>query len=415
MKIISLISIFIICAITLLSSCDRDPIFPPEPVIEHISIAQLKAMYESGIVTVDTNVYIQGIITLTPEFGNIPDFVGYIQDSTAGLCITVASTNTLSRDSKVTIFCRGLSFTMYNGLLQFGDIDMTNKTQFRIDSLTPVPLEPVNVTLGELLEGKHQAEFVAVTGVQFKTTGTFSGTKILTDCDSEVDVYTRSVSTFAGQTMPSGNGTFVGVASVFNTTQLILRDPIELNMTGNPCGIPSLIYLTQDFSSLAKYADVSALTGWKTYAEAGTKTWYCNEVSGKGKWVQVYIFNSGQPSVISWMITPQINLETGNKPYIKFESSDGFDNGATLQLFVSSDYTGSATPWANNWNELTFIHPPSTNPQYSAFVSSGKVDLSDYIGKIIYIAWVVKGGDLPGDTMDKTTTWEVDNVLVAEE
>jgi hypothetical protein len=40
-------------------------------------------MHEQGTVTVDTNVYIQGIITLTPELSNIPDFVAYILDTTA--------------------------------------------------------------------------------------------------------------------------------------------------------------------------------------------------------------------------------------------------------------------------------------------------------------------------------------------
>ncbi len=115
------------------------------------------------------------------------------------------------------------------------------------------------------------------------------------------------------------------------------------------------------------------------------------------------------------MITPQIDLSVATSPYIRFESADGYDNGATLQLFVSTDYTGSATPWTSTWQELTFTHPPSTNPYYSAFVSSGKVDLSDYNGSTIYIAWVYKGEDPSGTTSDKTTTWELDNVLVAEE
>jgi hypothetical protein len=78
-------------------------------------------------------------------------------------------------------------------------------------------------------------------------------------------------------------------------------------------------------------------------------------------------------------------------------------------LFVSTDYTGSATPWTSTWTELSFTRPPVTASGYSAFVSSGKVDLSAYIGSTIYIAWVYSGG-----VSAKTTTWEMDNVLVAE-
>jgi len=114
------------------------------------------------------------------------------------------------------------------------------------------------------------------------------------------------------------------------------------------------------------------------------------------------------------MIAPQIDLTASTQPYVKFESADGYDNGATLELFVSTDYTGSATPWTSTWTKLNFTLPPSTNPLYSDFISSGQVDLSVYIGSTLYIAWIYKGADPTGTTNDKTTTWEVDNVIIAE-
>jgi hypothetical protein len=366
-------------------------------------------MYDSGIGKIDTNIYIQGIITLTPELGNVPDFIAYIQDSTAGICLAVAGTNSFAMNSEVKILCRGVSFTPYNGLLQFGDIEIATQTE--LINLTPAPLEPVNVTLNELLEGKHQAEYVSITGVQFKAPGTFSGTKVLTDCDSEVDVYTRSVATFAGETIPTGNGTLKGVASIFNSPQILLRDPSELDMTGNLCGIPSATYISQDFNTLTtNYTNVSSLAGWKTYSQAGSKTWFSYKTSTLGPFIETTAYNSGQASVITWMIAPQIDLSVASNPYLRFESADGYDNGATLKICVSTDYTGSTTPWTNTWTELSFTRPPANTGGYSAFVSSGKVDLSAYNGSTIYIAWVYTGG-----VPSLTTTWEVDNVLIAEE
>jgi len=409
MKIKIYISGIILTAVFLLSSCDREPTLPPEPVIDYITVAQLREMYNSGIEEIDTNVYIQGIITLTPELGNVPDFIAYIQDTSAGICLAVSGTNSFSMNSEVKILCRGVTFTLYNGLLQFGDIDITTQTE--LINLTPALPEPTSVTISELLEGNHQAEYVSVTGVQFRTAGTFSGTKVLTDCNSEVDVYTRSAATFSGETLPSGNGTLKGIASVFNSIQILLRDPDELDMEGNLCGIPSVTYLSQNFNTLStNYTDVTSLTGWKTYSEAGSKTWFSYKTSTLGPFIETTAFGSGQASVITWMIAPQIDLSTAISPYISFESADGYDNGATLQLFVSTDYTGSATPWTSTWEELTFTRPPSTNPYYSAFVSSGKVDLSGYNGSTLYIAWVYTGG-----VPSMTTTWEVDNVLVGEE
>lgn len=394
--------------ILFLISCDREPVLPPEPVIDYVTIAQLREMYSNGIVTIDTNIYIQGVITLTPEFKNLPDFVAYIQDSTAGICLTVTGANSFTMNSEVKILCRNLSFTLYNGLLQFGDVEIATQTE--MIKLTSVLPEPANVTIDELLNGEHQSEYVSVSGVQFSEPGTFSGGKILTDCNTVVEVYTRSAATFSGNSLPAGNGTFKGIASVFNTTQLLLRDPAELSMTGDLCGVPSVTYLFQDFNTLSQYADVSTLTGWKTFPETGTKTWYGNKTSSKGPWVQATAYNSGQPSVITWMIAPQIDLTAATKPYLSFESANGYDNGATLELLISTDYTGSATPWTSTWTKMAFTLPPSTTGTYSAFISSGKIDLSAYRGSTLYIAWVYKGG-----APSKTTTWEVDNLIVAED
>lgn len=413
MKKIAPAILYFLIVIIISAACSREPLPPPEPVVTSIKIRDLRAMYEAGKTTVDTNVYIQGIITLTPEFKNLPSFIAYIQDSTGGICLTVTGTNTFTMNSEVKISCREVSFTDYNGLLQFGDISITDQTE--VVSLTPSLPEPELVTLEEILAGKHQGEYVAVYDVQFKDPGTFSGTKVLTDCNSVIDVYTRSDATFASQPLPDGNGVLKGVVSVYNSRQILLRDPAELAMTGNRCGVPSVIYVTQDFNTLTtRYTDVSALPGWKTYSEAGSKTWYSNNTTTLGPWIQATAYNSGQPSVITWMIAPQVDLTAGINPYVQFESANGYNNGATLDLFASSDYTGSSTPWASTWTKLNFTQPPLSPSGYSSFVSSGQVDLSAFNGSTIYIAWVYKGADPSGTTTDKTTTWEVDNVVIAE-
>jgi hypothetical protein len=400
--------IFKICIATSLliaSSCTREPIPPPEPKIDYLKIEQLRAMHDQGITTIDTNVYIQGIVTLTPELGNIPAFVAYIQDSTAGICLTVTGNNTFSRDSEVKILCRGGSFTEYNGLLQFGDISIAE--QVTVVSLTPPAIQPETVTIPEILTGDYQARYVRIENVQFDDPGTYSGDNILTDCVDELEVYTRSDASFSSVTLPAGNGYINGVVSEFNGRQLLLRDETENGMTGDRCGGAGMTYLIQDFTSLVKYADVSTLSGWKTYPQAGTKTWYGNEVSPR-KWVQATAYNSGQASVITWMIAPVIDLTTATSPYLQFESANGWDKGATLTLFVSTNYDGSVTPWNAVWTEKTFSMPPLSASGFSQFVNSGQIDLSPYKGGQLWIAWVYDGGT------DRTTTWEVDNVLVAE-
>ena len=401
-----LIALFILTIV----SCNREPIPPPEPVVNRVAIAGLRNLYENGTVTIDSNIYIRGIVTLTPELNNVPSFIAYLQDSTAGICLTVTGKNTFAMNSEVRILCRGASFTEYNGLLQFGDISIAD--QCEVIKLNAVPV-PVPATLDELLAGKHQAEFVTVKNVQFKDQGTFSGTKILTDCSGQIEVYTRSDSPIASDAVPSGNGIFKGIASVYTKMQLLMRESSELDMKGNRCGAASAIYLNQDFTSLVKFANVSTLTGWKTHPEAGGKTWYGNEVSPR-KWVQATAFNSGQASVISWMVSPALDLSRAEKPYVSFDSANGYDNGATIELFVSVNYNESATPWTSNWAKLIFSLPSSSVSGYSQFVTSGQVDLSAYKTSPVYLAWVYKGADPSGTSSDKTTTWEVDNVIVGE-
>ncbi len=401
-------NIFKICiaaSLLIASSCSREPVPPPEPKIDYITIEQLRAMHDRGIATVDTNVYIQGIVTLTPELGNIPAFVAYIQDSTAGICLTVTGNNTFSRDSEVKILCRDVSFTEYNGLLQFGDISIAD--QVTVVSLTPPAIQPETVTIPEILTGDYQARYVRIENVQFDEPGTYSGENILTDCSNELEVYTRSDASFSSEALPAGNGYINGVVSEFNGRQLLLRDETENGMTADRCGEAGMTYLMQDFTTLVKYADVSTLAGWKTYPQAGTKTWYGNEVSTR-RWVQATAHNSGQESVITWMIAPVIDLTMATEPYLEFESADGYDKGATLKLFVSTNYDGSDTPWNSSWTEKTFSMPPLSASGFSQFVNSGQIDLSPYKGGQLWIAWVYDGGT------DRTTTWEVDNVLVAE-
>lgn len=287
-----------LACLVLFFSCEREPVAPPEPEVNYITIRQLRDIYAKGSTKVDTSVYIQGIITLTPEFGNVPSFISYIQDSTDAICITVSDAeNTLAMDSEVRILCNGVSFTNYNGLLQFGDISINS--QIVPVNLTAGPPEPDTVTIADLMTGTYQGRYIYLSGVQFVEPGSFSGNNVLTDCLSDIEVYTRSAAVFAPSLLPDDNGSLKGISSVYNDQQILLRDPSELNMTGQRCNTSGTLYLNQDFNSIARYADVSTLTGWLTYSQSGTKTWYGNIVSGKGTWVQATAFQSNQASVVT--------------------------------------------------------------------------------------------------------------------
>ncbi|MFN2379593.1 MAG: DUF5689 domain-containing protein, partial [Bacteroidales bacterium] len=361
---------------------------------------------------IDTNVFIQGVVTMTPELGNIPEFIAYIQDSSGAVTITVEGNNTFSLNSEVTVDVQGLSLLMYQGLLQLGDVNMELHTE--VITLTAELPEISEVTLADLLNGEHIAELVDIRNVQFAEGGTFRGTKTLTDCSLEIDVYTRNDATFSGDALPGGNGLFRGIVSVFTDPQLIVRDPSELDMTGERCGGGvETDYLNETFESLSQYDDVLDLPGWTNPFEAGNETWFAN-IYNNNTYAQATAYNSGMPQMISWLITPAVDLSSSSTPVMTFDTKAGYDNGATLEVLVSSDYDGSGSPWDFTWTDLNPTLDDGPAGGYSnSFVSSGNLDLSAWKSNI-YIAFKYTGADPAGTTNDKTTTWQIDNVLITE-
>ncbi|MBE0676357.1 MAG: choice-of-anchor J domain-containing protein [Bacteroidales bacterium] len=403
--------ILLLPALFTFQACDRDPVPPPEPVVERISVADLRGLYSGAVTVVDTNVYVQGIITLTPEMGNIPEFIAYLQDETGGIALTVTGTNSFAMGSEVKIKCRGIELSVYRGLMQFGNVDIA--TSVEVVTLSGQLPAPKKVRLSEILEGKHQAQYVKVDTTEFNTTGTFSGSKVLTDCSYSVTVHTRSESLFASQEMPAGNGTFYGVVSVYDSPQLIIRDPAELAMTNEKrCNIPKYEWLKETFESLADNSPITNLTGWKSIAQTGTRTWLAGYYSSDTKFADVTAYGSGQPEVVAWMITPQVDITDSSDPILTFRSKGAYDNGATLQTLVSTDYDGGAQPWNFTWTVLPATYPSVPTNGYGNWASSGDLSLLAY-KTTLYIAFRYSGND-PATGDKNTTTWQVDDIRIGE-
>jgi hypothetical protein len=400
-------------ALPLYTGCDRDPVPPPEPVVERMTISDLRELYTGSATVVDTNVYIQGIITLTPELGNIPEFIAYIQDETGGMALTVTGTNSFSMGSEVKIKCRGIELSVYRGLMQFGNLDIAESVN--VLTLAGQMPAPKKVLLSEILEGKYEAMYVKVDSAEYSAAGTFSGSKVLTDCSYSVTAHTRAEAIFAGDQLPDGNGTFIGVVSKYDSPQLIVRDPAELVMTGDKrCNIPKFEWLKENFESLGIDRPVSDLAGWKTIAQAGTRIWTEGYFSALSKFAEVTAYNSGQPEVIAWMILPPVDITDSSDPILTFRTTGGYDNGATLEALVSANYDGGSAPWNFTWTVLPASYPTVPAGSFSnVWGNSGDLSLSAW-KTTVYVAFRYTGADPSGTASDKTTTWRVDEIRIGE-
>lgn len=101
-----------------------------------------------------------------------------------------------------------------------------------------------------------------------------------------------------------------------------------------------------------------------------------------------FVAGGASPAVIkSWMITQAITIPSStNAPSLSFVSADGFYAGATFEVLVSTDYDGSSTPSNSTWTVLPATIS-SGHAKFTTPVPSGPVDLSNYIGKTIFLAW----------------------------
>ncbi len=127
-----------------------------------------------------------------------------------------------------------------------------------------------------------------------------------------------------------------------------------------------------------------------------------------GKYASCTAYNTGMASVISWMITPPLDITSSTLPILTFRSKGGYDNGAKLETLISTNYDGGATPWNFTWTVLPATYPAVPAGGYGSWGNSGDVDLSAY-KTTVYIAWRYTGG-----APAQTTTWQVDDIRVGE-
>lgn len=125
-------------------------------------------------------------------------------------------------------------------------------------------------------------------------------------------------------------------------------------------------------------------------------------------WKASAYYNSTNNTAESWLISPAINFKKAEAPEMVFDEAHRYLNGASADSYfavkVSTDYKGDVTTCT--WTSLS-ITGWSDGTSWD-FVTIGPIDLSDFVGETVYIAFQY--------TSDETTapTWEIMNLKVRE-
>lgn len=452
-KILSLIALLAFGALTFTGCVRKEHDTPPDMsqhdpglTVTH-SIQELLAMNpeynpaskdDTMLITQDW--VISGIVTANDQSGNFYKCI-VIQDSTAGLQILIDGYSLYAQypvGRKVYIKLKGLYLGFDGGTPVLGasineqrgisNIMGNRITEHLIKANigNPVPVDTVDLSTIETYQAQYVNRFIVIREAEFKVYNGLTyadplGTtnRSVENCSGDTIVVRNSnYADFATLSLPSGKGTIAGIYTVFQsafsnkkTPQLLIRDTSDVKFNKVRCGgVEGTIVFQQDFSSVNTSGSL-VLAGWQNIAQSGPKYWYGSAYQSS-KYVRVTAFNSGADEVIAWLITPAIDLSGVSNPFLNFKSDDGYDNGAKLEVLVSTDYNGGATPWTATWTVLPANISSGHTSGYGPFVSSGNVSLNGYAGAQTYIAFRYTGAD-PASGTKKTTTFDIDDVVVA--
>ena len=456
-KFSSAITAMFLVALVLFSSCKKNldqPPFQTDPaIVANTTIKALKAKHTvSGAYDViNTDVIIAGVVTASDESGNLYKSM-FIQDNTGGIQVNLDASSiygTFPVGRRVFIKCNGLCVSDYhntpflgikatiNGSPSAEAIPASMISKYLIGGSINNPVVPAVVTpsqLGTSMQDQYLGMLIQLDNMEFqpadtsKTYGDTSSYKNANDlyahnCStpgSLLDVRSSGYANFAAQKPAKGNGSLIAIYTLYGTTkQLLIRDTSDVKFYNLRCGVipGSTTLLNEGFEAQTVNVPV-AVPGWVNASEAGSQLWQTKTFGG-AKYANMSAFGTAQNVVKSWLVTKPLNLGTAANKVLSFKTNQGFSGtgnvlSAPLRVLISTNYTGSATPWTSTWTDISSMatfSPGSATGFPAAFTPSGNISLNAYSGTI-YVAFVYDGADPAGTASDKTSTWELDDITV---
>ena len=213
---------------------------------EYTPIADVRALYVDGNVTISEDWTIRGTVISNLELNNGSSLKNIIiQDETAGIMVRLTSDNTdfLSGDV-VEVKIQGQSLEQYNGLLQLNNVPVENVTETAQGTLPEAKV----ISAAQLLTGDYESQYVAVENVQvveadlgktWVTGGNNTSITIESATGETFVVYSARYSDILAEaTVPEGSGTLKGIAQRFNSNIQIMLASTEdyAGLTGERFG-----------------------------------------------------------------------------------------------------------------------------------------------------------------------------------
>jgi len=345
-------------------SCKKEYDHPPLKTVNDgakISILKLKERLVAPVnfykfTDGDTNLY---CTVISDEVsGNFYQQIFVRDEEGKAIQLNLKESGGLYFGDKIRINLNKLYLVSANSMIYLDSVDLA-KNVVKLSSGNKV--EPKHVSLDEVLSysampanaASLQSQLVELSGMEFKTNtlvptfadaiGKVSVSQTISTCEAGkiMTVRTSGRSNFAGKLLPKGNGSIIGIITQYNTSmQLTLRNYSDVIMTGPLCAAPTTTqapgtFLVKDFNDNSigsggwiNYAITNVSVNWSTGTSSLTPSPY-GRISG---------YVGGNTNSETWLISPEINLESAKDPILSFKSAAKFSGTALDALISSSDY-----------------------------------------------------------------------------
>lgn len=435
-------SIFKLTLITVLLSfvvigCQKKWDTPPVKTIPEtsiITIEQLKAFYNDttgahrfveGIANDELSVY--ATVTMDETSGNVYKNV-FVQDETGGLQLRLLSSGSLYQGDLVRIYLPGTSISTYQGMFQLDSVDTDRNV---IKQETGQDINPEVVSIKMIIDSlkKYEGRLIQLSGAEFQLcsgTDTYADKvnqqsidRAILDCfGNNIIARTSGYADFAGDLIPTGNGSLVAVVGNYrDTPQLILRSVEEVLLTGLRCNggtgdcTQPKTTISQQFDNVVDGEGVCQEC-WSNIAVKGGRYWegtYDDFAWSGTNVIEASGYNSTDAELEIWMITPPVVFGSNDK--LTFESALAYTwEHNAISAWISTDFNGSSVTGAN-WTQ---INASMAGQGSSGVVGSGNIYIQDELGANYsgnyYIGFKYEGSPLA----NQTTTYRIDNIQITK-
>lgn len=380
------------------------------------TVAEVKAYFTGALAQIPDNAYLKAQVTANDKTGNLFKYI-YVEDKTGGIRVNIDMASLYADPrffvgKQVLINLKDLYVGSVNTEVQLGGLFNGNvgrvlandvyKHFFPTTDFTDV------VATEKTIAGLTDADvgrWIKIKNLQFinddlgeSYAGGSNTSRTLEDCSgAKISLTTSSFANFASRQIDSGKGDLYGVLTKYNGKyEVWITNPLGADFDGNRCdGSPAPVFesiFNEDFSG--------ALTNnWTAVSVLGTAVWNIQQF-GNPKPCVVMSGNGNE----DWLISKPITLAGYKNYYLSFET-DGRASVPSnpLEVYVTDNYTGNYA--TTTWTKLNPILDSDLS-KFAPFVNSGKLDISNFAGKNVVVAFKYTS------TATASATWELDNVKV---